>query len=353
MTQPVLLVRADASPAIGAGHVLRCLALAEAWIEETGGTAHMIAAAPAPVLDRVRAGGIEITTPRLPAGSAADAERTLAFLRECGAVAMVTDGYAFGASFQAALQESGTPLLSIDDWAHTGSSRAQIILDQNAGVDASIYSARPRGSAVLLGPRYALLRREFRSAPAIVPDIPPCAARILVTLGGGDQQAAAMMVLESLALLRDPRLEIRVLIGPASAGGNAVRSRASTLGLNVEWVRGGSELPEIMRWAHFAISGGGTTCWELAFLGVPSLVIELADNQHAIAQALSTAGVVENAGKMSDLSREKMAELLEPLFRNVERRREQSSRGRALVDGRGAPRVAQRLASLAATGARR
>ena len=342
MTNPLLLIRTDAGPSLGAGHAMRCLALAQAWGDVLGGSVLSVMAAPERVAERFRSEGFDVMPATGASGGSADAEATLSIARRVGATCLVTDGYHFDAAFQAALRVDGLPLLSIDDSAATGPSAASVILDQNEGVSRELYSDRPRDCRLLLGTRFALLRREFRrigQAPrAGVPQL----ASLLVTLGGGDAAGVVSKVLDAISRLQRT-LSTRVLVGPAGASESAVTIAARARGLDVECVRGGVDLPELMSWADLAVTGGGSTCWELAYLGVPALVIELAENQRPIAGALSRAGVVERLGWHEEVRVEAITAAIQRVASDPDRLREMSLAGQALVDGRGALRVAALL----------
>jgi spore coat polysaccharide biosynthesis predicted glycosyltransferase SpsG len=98
-----------------------------------------------------------------------------------------------------------------------------------------------------------------------------------------------------------------------------------------------------MAWGDVAVSGGGSTCWELAFMGLPNLALALADNQRGIADGLGRAGVAENLGWFEEVNEETIATRLEDLLKDRARRAEMGRRGRKLVDGRGPERVVDTL----------
>jgi UDP-2,4-diacetamido-2,4,6-trideoxy-beta-L-altropyranose hydrolase len=98
-----------------------------------------------------------------------------------------------------------------------------------------------------------------------------------------------------------------------------------------------------MHWADIAVSGAGSTCWELAYMGLPFVVIALSPDQRGIAQALSESEVAISLGWHANLSTERVGDALHDLLNDHERRVTMSERGRKLVDGRGAARVVQAL----------
>jgi spore coat polysaccharide biosynthesis predicted glycosyltransferase SpsG len=117
----------------------------------------------------------------------------------------------------------------------------------------------------------------------------------------------------------------------------------------VQVVQNVSDMPQRMAWADVAIAAGGSTNWELAFMGLPTMTIILAENQSPIAEHLHRRGVVHNLGWYSGLTPTTIAHTLEALLPDAARRGEMARRGRELVDGEGGRRVARTM--MKATGA--
>ena len=112
--------------------------------------------------------------------------RPLATARAAGAGWIVLDGYHFDGSFQDGLVAGGRRVLALDDYCHAGWYHADLVLNQNAGAEAVLYANRAPTTVLLLGPRFALLREEFREWSGQHRRIPLCARRVVVTLGGSD-----------------------------------------------------------------------------------------------------------------------------------------------------------------------
>jgi len=163
---PVLLIRADADSRIGVGHVMRCLALAQAW-QDSGGEAVFVATElPGGLEERLLHEGFQLIRIPAPVGGPEDAAATLAAARNHSAVWIVVDGYAFTASFLDALREAGSRVLAIDDMANLERYPVDVLLNQNLSATPAAYDGRAGSSTtLLLGPRFSLLRREFRRIP--------------------------------------------------------------------------------------------------------------------------------------------------------------------------------------------
>jgi UDP-2,4-diacetamido-2,4,6-trideoxy-beta-L-altropyranose hydrolase len=305
---------------------MRCLALAEAW-RRTQDPVIFASTEDAPT---VRERGFRTLTTAAKAGSAADARETAELAREHAAEWVVVDGYQFDTEYQKALKTAGTRLLVIDDHGHAGSYPADLVLDQNLNAQPASYASRAAETRLLLGVRYALLREDFARWRGWRRPIPDRAQKLLVTYGGADPANATAKVLDALTGFSD--LEVVAVIGPHN--GNPLPELPQ-----VRYERGVTDLSELMATCDLAITAAGSTCWELAFLQTPMLVMPIADNQRPVAAALAEQGAAVNLGWHADVSTEQIAAAAADLITDEPRRRAMASAGRALIDGEGAARV--------------
>jgi UDP-2,4-diacetamido-2,4,6-trideoxy-beta-L-altropyranose hydrolase len=336
----LLLLRADGDGRIGSGHVMRCLALAQAWQDADGQAAFVMTTGSADALEaRVKAEGMACHRIEAQAGTADDLRLTMEIARELRADWLVVDGYAFDAKYQRGVKETGRRLLVFDDYGHAEQYCADYVLNQNLGAQESLYARREPGTRLLLGPRYAQLRREFKPWREWRREIPARARRVLVTLGGADPENATGKVVQALSAPVLAEVEAVVIVGGSNPRCEALRQQAAQAGVKARFERDATRMAEWMAWADVAVSGAGSTCWEMAFMGLPALVFVLAENQRAIARQLEKAGVSLNLGPQGDATAEPIAAKLGELLAKVEQRETMSRRARALVDGRGGERV--------------
>jgi UDP-2,4-diacetamido-2,4,6-trideoxy-beta-L-altropyranose hydrolase len=334
-----LLLRADASPRIGTGHVMRCLALAQAW-QDAGGRASFASDDLPPALrDRVVAEGYAVEPAAAP-GTSEDAARTAALAKGLRAEWVVLDGYRFGGDFQQALKEADRRVLVVDDFGHAGRYPADLVLNQNLGADERLYAQRGRDTRLLLGPRFALLRREF-TRPGWQRQTPGVARKVLVTLGGADPDNATGSVIAALSGVKIEGLEAIVVVGPANPHRAALEAAARESPARIEVRADVSDMPALMRWADVAVAAGGSTSWERARFGLPALVLVLADNQEPVAAALGAGGLGWDLGWHHQVGQAELTDALERLLRDRAARETMARRGPELVDGRGAERVTQ------------
>ncbi len=298
-------IRTDASTQIGMGHVMRCLALAQAWQDRGGKVIFFTDELPAALQQRLEAEKMEI---RASSG----------VVGEC----IILDGYHFTPEQRQAFKQAGRPLLIVDDLADSDLSAADLVLNHNAYATAAMYP----GQRSLCGSRFTLLRREFASPPPRTTFL-STARTVLITMGGSDPHNDTLAVLQQLTACTD--LHRRVLIGAANAHAESLRALPG-----IELLIQPPNLPAIMQQADVTITAAGSTCWELASLGVPMLLKVIADNQQGIADYL----VSHAAGRLFDL------DALRELLADAGARQTLAQNARSLVDGRGASRVAENLA---------
>jgi len=322
---------------------MRCLALAQDWNTQRGNAVFAVGSIPEGLDRRLRSEGMSVTEIASPLGTEEDAAELIAAARQLGAERIVLDGYHFGARYQQTVKEADLRALFIDDYGHAEYYFTDLILNQNLYADEGMYRRRNLTTQLLLGTRYALLRREFLSWSNWSRPTPAVARRLLVTLGGSDPHNTTCKVIRSLWDVNVPDLEVKILLGPANRHQEAVRQASGQAPWRFEILTPQVDMAGMMAWADLAITAAGTTCWEMAFMGLPTVTVELAENQRRIAQSLAEAGISFNAGWHSDLDLGHLTETIARLVTSADERAELSRRGRAIVDGFGARRVAQIL----------
>ncbi len=338
-----LIIRADASTQIGKGHVMRCVALAQAW-QGAGGQVAFVRAMEAPAMEaRLQSEGMEVVHLSAEPGGADDATQTADLARQMEAAWVVLDGYHFGADYQRIIKESSLHLLAIDDNGHADHYCADIVLNQNIHAHRDLYRSKESYTRLLLGTRYVLLRREFLRWQGWKREIAGVARKVLVTLGGGDPNNVTLKVIQALQQVEVDRLEAVVVIGGNNPHYGELQDAVRESQLAIRLEKRVTDMPPLMAWADMAVSAGGSTCWELAFMGVPTVVLVLAENQQHIAAGLDQAGVVLNLGSHTRVSAGQVAAAVAALVEDPAVRRQISERGIELVDGLGSERVTKSL----------
>jgi len=342
--------RVDASPAIGSGHLRRCLTLAQALrgrgfdstfvmrrhpgnMNAEAGCDHCLIELPAPVTDD------DAVHPWLGASEAADAAQTREALGDAAINLLVVDHYAIGAEWESALRSHADRIAVIDDLADRPHD-CDMLVDVTIRDDDPYAGLAPRARH-LLGPRYALLRPDFaRRRAASVPR--RALRRVLVTFGAVDATDYTGRAIRALAD-SGLDLEIDIVLGAAAPHLASVEHLCATQPgwrLHVDT----REMSDLMAAADLAIGAGGTTSWERLCLGVPALATVIADNQCAVVAGLVARGtafaVREDAGFEAGL-----IDAVRFLASQPGELARLSRNGAALVDGRGTDRVAAAIAA--------
>jgi UDP-2,4-diacetamido-2,4,6-trideoxy-beta-L-altropyranose hydrolase len=331
-----LLVRADAGPAIGMGHVMRCLALAQAFEEDGHGAARFAVCRPAPEL-RARLERAGFVVLALEPDAAAFAALVAAERPD----AVVMDGYRFGLEEQRAARSTGAVLAVVDDNREVPLALADLIVNQNAHAPRVDYHELV--GERLLGLSFAMLRTDVRRAAAAPAEVRASARRVLISMGGSDPAGATVPL--ALALAADGALEVRALVGGAAARFDEIRAQLGGVA-GVEVVPPQDDVTPLFRWADVVICGAGSTLWELCALGVPSVALTVADNQRELAVELERLGAGVSAGPAAPLDSVRVVGITRALLADPARREVMSAAGTVAIDARGASRVAAKLAAL-------
>jgi len=323
-----LAVRADASHDIGYGHIRRTLAVVDRLRAHTNLRVKYLMH---PASDGAPASAAGCEVARLPDGRA----ETLAAAVHALGGPLLIDTYRLTTEQLDQLHASNLCLCVFDDGCRLARYAAHLVIDVGPGAEAAPYYGLP-DTRFCLGVAYYPLRPEFQSTP---PRAAPGRAvrRLVVTFGGSDPDDQTARVLELLAQHRCP-WDVIAILGPGYTGRAAdVAGRTPAITLR----RDVTDMAALFATADLAISSASGTALELAYLGIPALHLAISPDQRCRATALAAAGAGVNLGWHADVCDEDIWLALQALSSDFDRRAAQSRAGRALIDGRGADRVAQ------------
>jgi spore coat polysaccharide biosynthesis predicted glycosyltransferase SpsG len=333
MTAPALAIRADGGHGVGAGHVMRCAALADAWRRAGGRIEWFCRPLPPMLRALLERRGI---VPRTVTDDWADIEQWCRDHR--GAWACV-DGYGF-ADGPPRLRAAGARVLVIDDDARWGWYDCDAVLNQVIGAEQIHYDVPP-GTPRLLGSAYCLLRDEIAAGGQPHGDPAAEVRRVFVSFGGHDahRQGARVAGIVTRAL---DRAHVDVAAGVMEDAALVPAARVT--------VHAGTDLGGVMRQADLAVAAAGSVCWELAYLGIPSVLLVVADNQERVAHGLDAAGIARSLGWFDRVSDAALADAIRACA-GAAVRGVMSRNGRQLIDGHGGDRIVQALLAPAGAGA--
>jgi len=338
-----LLVRCDASESIGVGHLSRCLTLGRAFTQ-AGVEVAFAMVSPSPAMQQW------VESSRFPIHELdpmppdRDLTATLGLLQDGNYDFCIVDGYHFTEAYINELAQHGVWVCYMDDMINYFYA-TQAVFNQNFYSPAELYR-RAAFTDLLLGPRFALLQKQFTRLRNPRQVMAEKVRRVLVTMGGADPTAETEKVIVGLEQVADfGRLEIRVVVGQANPRGEAIRCRLSDSGLKHVYtvLESVSNMAEEMLAADIAISASGTTCMELICMGLPALVIMVVDNQMLIGPELGRRGLAVNLGWHAKVTPELIAAEFTKLAGDAGRRSEMSRCGMQAVDGLGGGRAVEAM----------
>ena len=325
--------RTDASLQIGSGHVMRCLTLADA-LKAKGADCHfMTRAHQGHLIETIRQRGF-VTSP-LPSSQTecndtshvgnpdrgelhhaawlgcdwqTDATQSVALLSAATADWVVVDHYSLDARWEKAVKSYCYKLMVIDDLADRP-HHCDVLVDQNLGHCPQDYATWvPSTCQVLAGPEYALLRPEFPALRdySLKRRTDPQTQQlnqILITMGGVDFPNATSKVLEALKHCPLPEeCCISVVMGANAPWLAEVHEIAAHMPWNTTVVCNINDMAQRMADSDLAIGAAGGSSWERCCLGLPTLMVVLAENQWSGARALDTSQAAKLIGKVDDIA---------------------------------------------------
>lgn len=344
MKKRSVIIRADASVKTGTGHVMRCFALAQG-LQDSGYDVHFaVSECPEALVKKIKAEKLSVLKIKSKAGSQKDAGETakLAEKKKCAWV--ITDGYIFSDEYQGIIKDNGFRLLFIDDYGHCRKYCADIILNQNLYAGTHFYPETAPFTRILLGTQYALLRKEFSPYMHWRRQVSEKASKMLVTLGGSDPDNTTLKIIRAVKNSR-LGLQVKIVAGGANPHIKSLEKEISK-SQDLQILKNVSDMPKLMAWADIVITGGGSTCWETCFMGLPNIITYCADNQKPIASSLEATGAAINLGHNINLTEKKLVSTLKNIVGDAETRSRMSEKGRLLVDGMGAERIIYSMGGL-------
>jgi UDP-2,4-diacetamido-2,4,6-trideoxy-beta-L-altropyranose hydrolase len=342
-----IVIRADGSREIGTGHIVRCLTLATAVVSRGARATFITRNLPSELAQEIKDSGHALLEMQGPFDQAQDADETRGLISKSGSTPewLVVDHYGVDAEWEKNLRSSARKIAVIDDLANRPHD-CDLLFDQNFYLDPD---ARYRGlvsesAELILGPCYALLREQFyrerRSLRIRTGEV----SKILVFFGGADSTGETLKVLEALAQMR-PSFKTDIIIGKLNPHAAQIEVQISKLS-GVDLHCGVKDMAGFMAQADISLGAGGSTTWERCFLGLPTITLQVADNQQELTLALAQQGVIRDLGSRQSVDVKRWVSELEWALSHKGELLSMSNKALALMGpppASGMPRLAERL----------
>ncbi len=349
--------RADASLQIGTGHVMRCVTLADALAGKGAQCEFICREHPGNLIDYIRSKGYTVHSlpvrsetdtdlahsQWLGATQAQDAEACAPLLAQLQPDWLVVDHYALDVRWEGMLSSHCGQIMIIDDLADR-THDCSLLLDQNFGSSPTRYAGLlPQTCTQLHGPAHALLKPAYATQRANLTPKTSEIRQALVYFGGGaDPADMTGMSLQALSHEALTDIDVDIVLGAAFAHQQQLQALANQRG-RVTLHASLPDLAELMANSDLAIGAGGATTWERCCMGLPSLVVSIAENQRPACVALAAEGMIEYLGHVGSVSVGAITETILRLRNDHTQLGCYSQACGSLVDGFGVERAIQHL----------
>lgn len=303
----MLAFRVDASHDIGSGHVMRCLALADV-MRRQGRDSHFICKEyvgnlielirqrnyTVSVLPRayddysaatiLKNGFIFSKYAKMLGDWKVDSALTCKIIEMKKIDQLIIDHYGIDKNWEFSVRQSKlNKIIVIDDLANR-SHICDMLIDQNFGREIEHYKGLvPENCNILTGTKYAILREEFSSwrTLSINARQKRTPSKVMISMGGVDVDNVTLRIIRALeSYCGDINLkEIYVVLGAGSPHLNLISNVIKNSKLNIRLLNNINNMAEFLARCDFVIGAGGTSAWERACLGVPSVIFSIAENQ--------------------------------------------------------------------------
>lgn len=276
-------------------------------------------------------------------GSVEDAKATATFLKKKSCSYLILDGYYFNEQYIEFLKSENIKIILFDDYGQLSTYKVDLIINRGVFANQKLYENRQEYTHLLLGPKYMILRDEFMKFRGgyqkKISDVP---TNILISLGGSDFYNITEQLIDSLSQIdlingRNLMVVIGVNYSYKDKLLDYVRNKDY-----IQVIENSSTMSDLMHWADFAITAGGTTLFEMAFMGLPSIVIKTAENQKSSQILAKKYKTCIFLGDAKQLNHEKLKHAIYKI-ENKNFRQILSKNGRELIDGYGNERIMQKL----------
>jgi len=325
--------RVDASSNIGIGHLTRCLALSEELTRKGHDCYFLSKIENNELINKIEKNNIHYQI-NSNATLLEDNKTLVKFAKEKDINWIVTDHYGINAEYIKEIKQNNFKVLSVDDNAQIH-YYSDIVLNQNIGSEKLNFSAE-KYTKFLLGAKYAIIRDELlieknkKEGNEV--------KKILITLGGTDKDN---FILTIIKFLKDfcKTLEFNVIVGPLNPFFDEIRNYVKEGNLKIKVIKSPKNMADIYLRSDIAVSAGGASCYELAYFGIPNIIITVADNQLNVASELDKQKIGLYVGKKEEIKEKEFENKFKGLVDNNSLRKQMSQNGKKLIDGKGKERV--------------
>ena len=326
--------RFDAESNIGIGHLMRCIALAEELIKRGNNCFFLTKTNEEKLIKKIKKTGCIFEKLPYDLDIISDSDYVGSFCINNNIKWIVTDHYKIDTKYINNLKSYNLKVLSIDDNANIFYP-SDIVVNQNIGAEKLDILISEK-TKLLVGPSFVLIRDELlkRNLKKIKNNV----SNILITLGGTDPDNFILKILKSLEDI-NRNIKKTVILGPFNKNYNKIKKYKKNTNQNIKLVKTPDDITDIYINSDIAISAGGISNYELAYFGIPNIIIIVAKNQENIAYEMNEKKVSFSIGNKKDFKEEILFNKMQELIYNCQLRIKMSENGKKLINGNGKKKI--------------
>ncbi|AOR22917.1 UDP-2,4-diacetamido-2,4,6-trideoxy-beta-L-altropyranose hydrolase [Clostridium taeniosporum] len=329
-----IAIRADGGLQIGMGHIMRSLVLAKE-LKKNNNDVFYVCKQSSLLPEKYEAGINKVKEQGFDVIIINEGD-IFAELSKIQADCLITDSYDVNEEYFNIIKKYFKFTGYIDDM-NLYYFNVDFIINQNIGAEEWKYKVN-KGTKLLLGTDYTMLREEFRRVKDKFID--ERIHNIMITVGASDFNGITNKICD---YLKELHFKFHVIVGPCFTKENIYElMKLSEKNKNIE-LHFHADMIKIMNECDICISACGSTLYELASCGIPTIGLIVADNQKKIGEKLNQLKVIKNLGFYQKISKKKLCETIKDLDRNIEKRQEMSKKSMEIVDGKGVNRIVSYL----------
>ena len=328
-----IVFRVDATKEIGIGHLMRCLALSEELTNRRN-NCYFLSIVDNELVKKIDKFNVKLLKQEKFANLKEDLDSLVRFCKQNRIDWIITDHYGLDQGYIKELKKNDFKVLSIDDLAKLY-YYSDIVVNQNIGAKKLIFKSI-KNTNFLLGPEYVILRDELLKRKEKNKNSE--AKNILLTLGGTDNDNFTFEMLKTLKAVND-EINIIAVFGPLNPFYKKNLSNKKNLGKNVQLIHAPDNMADLYSKVDIAVSAGGSSCYELAYFGIPNIIITIAGNQINMSNELDKQKVSIYIGHKTDVKSKLIKSKIEELINDDSLRKKMSDNGKMMIDGKGKKRI--------------
>ena len=344
----IIFIRVDSSTKVGYGHFIRCMALADT-LQKNFEINFISRSLEGSLISNIEKKGFSIF--RFHSNSEKineknDAQKTISFLNKHGnqKSILIIDNYELSKKWETYVKPFVYKLIVIDDLPNR-SHNCDLLIDQNlhTRVNGLYKGLIPSNCIKLIGPKFSMIRKEFRIIRKLVKPRRFPIKKILVSFGGSDTENQTLVVLNSIVKI-NMKINVDVVVGEANRCKKIIKNFCKK-NKNFTYHEQIDNIADLMLSSDLSIGSSGSTTWERCILGLPAIVSISSNDQRDIANSLSQKKCIINLGDVKKLKESSYINVITNLKKND--LRNMSKNSMSLVDGNGTQRILKHILLMA------